>query len=141
VKAFFSRTEEAIEKLNGMFGEHGEQMSSKFLGNFVSSYFVNIDAGTREYHTEMDLTYTFIVVPRQVHVYEHDVKFSFLLSENKKFNIKMHEGVSMIYSAYLLTHRQECKSRNGFINFSAFMDKRFIQNLNKSIKRRSNAIS
>ena len=59
----------------------------------------------------------------------------------KTINIKMHEGVSMIYSAYLLTHRQECKSRNGFINFSAYMNKLFIQNLNKSIKRRSNPIS
>ena len=66
-----------------MFGEHGEEMSSTFLGNFVSSYFVNIDAGTSGYHTEMDLTYTFIVVPPQVHLYEHDVKFSFLLSEKK----------------------------------------------------------
>ena len=47
----------------------------------------------------------------------------------------MHEGVSMIYSAYLLTHRQECKSRNGFINLSVYMNKRFIQNLNKSIKK------
>ena len=53
----------------------------------------------------------------------------------------MHEVLSMIYSAYLLTHRQECKSRNGFINLSAYMDTRFIQNLNKSIKRKSNAIS
>ena len=81
MKAFFSRTEEAIEKLNGMFGEHGEEMSSTFLGNFVSSYFVNIDAGTSEHHTEMDLTYTFIVVPPQVNVYEHDVQFSFMLSK------------------------------------------------------------
>ena len=53
----------------------------------------------------------------------------------------MQEGVSMIYSAYLLTNQQECKSRNGFINLSAYMNKRLIQNLNKSIKRRSNAIS
>ena len=64
-----------------MFGDHGEDLSSTFLGNFVSSYFVNIDAGTREYHTEMDGTYTFIVVPPQVNLYEHDVQFSFMLSK------------------------------------------------------------
>ena len=75
VKAFFSRTEEAIERLNFMFGDHGEDLSSTFLVNFVSSYLVNIDAGTSEYHTEMDGTYTFIVFPTQVNLYEHDVQF------------------------------------------------------------------
>ena len=53
----------------------------------------------------------------------------------------MYEGVSLIYSAYLLTHRQKFKSLNGFINLSAYMNKRLIQNLNKSIKRRSSPIS
>ena len=66
-----------------MFGEHGEYLSSTFLGKFVSSYFVNIDAGISEYHTEMDGTYTFIVVPPQLNLFEHDVQFSFMLSKKE----------------------------------------------------------
>ena len=97
VQALFSIIEEAIGRLNSMFGDHGEDLSSTFLGNFFSSYFGNIDAGTSEYHTEMDGTYTFIIVPPQVNLYKHDVQFSFMLSKNKKINIKMQEGVSMIY--------------------------------------------
>ena len=124
-----------------MFGDHGEDLSSTFLRNFVSSYFVNIDAGSSEYHTEMDRTYTFIIVTPQLNFNEHDVQFSFMSSKNKKMNIKIQEGVSMIYSAYILTHRQECKSCNGFINLSAYMNKHLIEHLNKSIKRRSSAIS
>ena len=81
VKDLFLRTEEAIGRLNSMFGDHGEDLSSTFLGNFVSSYFVNIDAGTSEYHTEMDGKYTFIVFPPQLNVYEHDFQFSFMLSK------------------------------------------------------------
>ena len=75
VKALFSRSEEAIERLYFMFGYHGEYLLSNFLGNFVSSHFFNIDAGTSEYHTEIYRTYTFIVVPPQVNLYEHDVQF------------------------------------------------------------------
>ena len=82
VKTLFSRTKEAIGRLNLMFGEHSEDLSSNFLGNFVSSHFVNIDTGTSEYHTDMDGTYTFIIVSPQVNLYEHDVKFSFMLNKN-----------------------------------------------------------
>ena len=53
----------------------------------------------------------------------------------------MHEGVSIIYTAYLLTLQQKCKSRNGFINLSTYMNKRLIQHLNKYLKRRSSEIS
>ena len=53
----------------------------------------------------------------------------------------MHEGVSMIYPAYLLTHQQKCKSRNGFNNLSTYMNKRLIQHLNKYLKIRSSEIS
>ena len=85
VKALFSRTEKTIERLNFMFGDHGEDLSSTFLGNFVSSYFVNIDVGTSEYHTDMDRTYTFIVVPPQVNLYEHDFQFSFMSSKKTQY--------------------------------------------------------
>ena len=53
----------------------------------------------------------------------------------------MHSGVSMIYSAYLLAHQQECKSHNVVINVSAYMNKRFILNLYKYLKKRSYAIT
>lgn len=110
-------------------------LSDKFLGNFFTSYYVNIDAGTRDYHTEMDATYTLITVPRQVDDI-HNVYFSFKLEEKNEIKIKMRSGVTFMYSAYFLLHRQECSTKNRFINLSAYTNRRLVQNLNKSVGRK-----
>ena len=128
-------TKDVIEKISNKFGSNAKEVVESFLGNYFTSYYVNIDVGTTEFHTEFDVTYTFIHVPGQDENKVHDVCFMFLLNDNMCLSVNMSVGVSLTYSAYFMTHRQECKSKEGFINLSAYTNRRFIWNLNASSGR------
>ena len=126
-------TKYVIEKISNKFGSNAKEVVESFLGNYFKSYYVNIDVGTTEFHTEFDVTYTFIHVPGQDENKVHDVCFMFLLNDNMCLSVNMSVGFSLTYSVYFMTHMQECKSKEGIINLSAYTNRRFIWNLNASL--------
>ena len=77
-------------------------------GCWQSSICVN--ATTGQFHTETDCTYTLISVPHQDAIkldnHENLYNFLFSLTAKKKVNIPLYPGVSFIFSAPFLTHRQ-----------------------------------
>ena len=75
-----------------------------FLDQMFASFFINIDAGTSIYHTELDDTYTFIHVPCIKSNYIHDVKFQYKVSSDVIIDLKMSEGINFLFSGYMLTH-------------------------------------
>ena len=85
---------------------------------------LNSNASTEHKHTECDITYTLIGVPRQSH--EPDVKFCFQILPSKELIIKMDVGTTFIFSAYILTHHQVCSKfiKNGNLNVSAYSPRR-----------------
>eukprot|EP00957_Ditylum_brightwellii_P013737 1035745-Ditylum_brightwellii.AAC.1 len=67
---------------------------------------MNLDADTGVTHTECSISYTFIGMPHQ----DQDVhlRFVFDIKLERKLWLKMDQGVVFLYSAYVLTHKQEC---------------------------------
>ena len=100
-----------------------------------ASFYINIDAGTSMFHTDLDDTYTFIHVPCVKSEKFHDVKFEYKVSSDVMINVKMSEGVNFLFSGNMLTHRQKCISNNSFINLSAYTNRKFIEHMNMSFKR------
>lgn len=71
---------------------------------YISSQF-NINATTKYPHTEFDRSSTVIFVPNQTN-FSNDYFFEFRFNHFSSIRINLQCGISLIYSAYLLVHRQ-----------------------------------
>ena len=84
---------------------------------------LSINAVTKEMHTEDDVTYTTISVPRQ-EFDSKDRKFHFMYQFSQKCNVSLPliAGTTLLFSGKLITHRQTCNVHEAtndelFINF------------------------
>lgn len=100
-----------------------------------------VDAITNDFHNEQDCTYTLISVPRQETIVSNKngnkYHFLFQLTENKRLNIPLHQGVSFIFSGVFLTHRQHRVQDNSvlhdnFFNVASYGNKRLFNHIKKS---------
>ena len=103
--------------------------------DYFADLYLCIDAGTTNFHTEYDKSNTIIIYPIQEDGYYHEVYFQFLINHNTIYSFYMTTSVILLYTPYLLTHRQTCKSKSGYINIAAYTNRRIIQNLRTSVCR------
>ena len=103
---------------------------------FMSGH-LNVNVNTGTFHTEKDVTYTILYVPRQ-HIGQYifgRLSFLFRLNDNVVLQFEMCEGFSMMFSGLLLSHRQNLKTdKFNIINFSAYADRRIFSSMRKSLE-------
>ena len=102
---------------------------------------VGINAVTKEMHTEDDVTYTTISVPRQEN-YSKDRHYHFMYQFGQKCNVSLplNAGTTLLFSGKLLTHRQTCNVHDAtndelFINFASYGCKRLYSHIRQSFIR------
>ena len=133
---FLSPVMDVAEKMQE---EHGDINLNfdKFgdIGLYAAQVCVN--ATTRDYHTEFDQGPTLIYVPAQKKTVRNQYKFSFRINEKLEIQLKMIEHLSFIFSAALLTHRQECDGNEDhiFFNLASFCNKKLFSHMKKSFDR------
>ena len=102
---------------------------------------VGINAVTKEMHTEDDVTYTTISVPRQEFV-STDRHYHFMFQFGQKYNVSLPltGGTTLLFSGKFLTHRQTCNVHETtndelFINFASYGCKRLYSHIRQSFIR------
>ena len=126
---------------------------------FMSSQ-ININVTTLIPHTELDVSSTLIYVPMQTtKKYEMDYGFEIQFNYFTSMIIQLIEGTTLLYSAYMVTHRQikmnqtsltptpteknpsinlsqDSKTKEEeFINISTYYSKRLYSHIKTSVKR------
>lgn len=104
-----------------------------------------VDATTGDFHTEQDCTYTLISIPNQNTISSktagENYHFLFCLTDKKNLNIPLNLGISFIFSAAFLTHRQhmnDLKHSNEdehFFNVASYGNKRLYHHIKKSFSK------
>ena len=109
-----------------------------------------VDAITRDFHTEKDITYTFISVPFQQQNNSKKSKpkptyFLFKINETKTIGFKLFQKSTFIFNGTTLTHRQFSEDgyeneddRNTighFYNIACYGNQRLYNHLRKSFRR------
>ena len=114
-----------------------------------------VNAMTREFHTERDVSYTLISVPQQERglkkgndevMDRNDSYFLFQVNPNNTIALKLIDFTSFIFHGFMITHRQFCedgyeeeKVRNlkeNFFNIACYSNKRLFDHLKQSFKRK-----
>ena len=102
------------------------------------------NAQTQMYHTEPDASYTVIAVPNEIPPIGYNGKrvkaqFEFMIDESNILVLPMHPGLIIMYSGYMLTHRQQilnCEDCSyPFTNIVSYNSKRLFSNLMESFRR------
>lgn len=114
---------------------------------------VCIDAGTKQYHTEIDTSMTLIHRPyfqscchRKCSQHRTTFNFKVPINSSEELKIPLVDGCVILFSGYLLKHRQQnvvhektnafnhnCKTE--FINISCYSNGRFANNMTKTSER------
>lgn len=109
-----------------------------------------VNAMTRDFHTEKDITYTLISVPDQIHDGKNMKKpyvpiFLFQINDNVTFGFKLQNKSSFIFNGTMLTHRQfsengyleknEKENINNFYNVACYGNQRLFNHMRKSFRR------
>ena len=145
----FLPSEAINDILQTTYSNEIEQEVSGERRNITLSTQLNINVTTQIEHTELDNSLTIIYIPNQPND-KSNFQFEFTINSFTKLQIVLHPGVTIIYSANMLTHRQieEKKSsdipsndenNNGsctFINISAYFNSRLFHNVKQSIIRK-----
>lgn len=107
---------------------------------FINSH-LNIDVETLLFHTEDDITYTEISVPRQFNgksIHE-SLNFLYRLNVEEMLRFTMCEGFHQIYSGMLLSHKQNKKTRTTnempMVNMSAYANRKIFLHIRQSLLR------
>ena len=125
---------------------------------FMSSQ-ININVTTLIPHTELDVSSTLIYIPVQT-TKNHEMEYGFEIKFNHftSMTIKLIEGTTLLYSAYMVTHRQiklnqtspkstptetnmyinksqASKSKEEFINISTYYSTRLYSHIKTSVQR------
>ena len=100
-----------------------------------AAMFVCVDAGTAQFHIEYDTSNTIIIHPEQDDGNHHEVEFQFRINHDTIYSLDMTPSVILLYDPYLLTHRQECRTKFGYINLAGYTNKRVVQNIKTSVCR------
>ena len=103
-----------------------------------------LNAQTRVKHTECDSSYTIISVPPQekektVKGRYNNAEFEFNISDEETLVIPLQVGTMLVYSGYMLTHRQQIKKLNEdvkpFINVVSYNSQKMFSHLMESFCR------
>lgn len=96
----------------------------------------NIDINVAEYHTEEDIRYTHLFYPWQKNDKDTRENLSFKFQINEmELEFCAYAGLTIIYSALLLTHHQSLKQvGNNLINFSAYTNKKIYSHSRLSLE-------
>ena len=103
-----------------------------------------VNATTGKFHCENNCTYTLISVPKQNTTTTerkiHNYHFLFSLSDKKKLNIPLFHGISFVFSAAFLSHRQHRNQFNNskdesFFNVASYGNKRLFNHIKKSFNK------
>ena len=96
-----------------------------------------VNATTRDFHTEFDQGPTLTSVPNQNLEDGPRYIFLFYINTTATLQLPMTAKMSFIFSAGLLTHRQENDSDSNqlFINLASFCNKKLYHHMKKTFKR------
>ena len=124
--------------------EKEDETQIKLSRNGVLNAHLCLNAETRLKHTECDSSYTIICVPPQpkasVKYGKHNLaEFEFNVKEDEAYVIPLQPGTILVYSGYLLTHRQQVKKRSvefdPFINIVSYSSQKLFRHLMQSFRR------
>lgn len=104
---------------------------------YMNAHF-NVSVETSIFHTEEDITYTLIYYPQQVDSknIKKFMSFQFYINNDKILKFHICQGLCMIYSEMMLTHRQSLSGQTSEImNLSAYTNKRLFQCTRMSLKK------
>ena len=114
---------------------------------------VCIDAGTKQYHTELDTSMTMILRPyfqpcckRKCSQRRTTFNFKINVNGSEELKIPLVDGCVILFSGYLLKHRQQnsvhekttaskCDCDTNFVNVSCYSNGRFSNNMTKTTER------
>ena len=103
-----------------------------------------LNAQTRVKHTECDSSYTIIsVLPQEkektVKGRYNNAEFEFNISNEEAVVIPLRVGTTLVYSGYMLTHRQQIRKLNEdvkpFINVVSYNSQKMFSHLMESFRR------
>jgi len=109
-----------------------------------------MNAQTRVKHTECDSSYTVICVPRHPQEsttsgYFNIGEFEINITDEKAFVVPLKIGTILVYSGYLLTHRQQIRKKNTnvspFVNVVSYNSEKLFNHLMESFRREINVKS
>ena len=94
-------------------------------------------AETGLFHTELDQGYTLVGVPEQENGRKRGLELLFRINDKVIIVVEMVPMISFVFSAAILTHRQNCREHNGddFLNYSSFCNLKLFNHLRKSFSR------
>ena len=143
---FKSNISPHITKLQGHFVlyEKDDQTEIKLCRNGILNAHLCLNAETRLKHTECDSSYTIICVPPQPKACDKNgeynlAEFEFNTNDDEAYVLPLRPGTILIYSGYLLTHRQQIRKRNEqykpFINIVSYSSQKLFRHLMQSFRR------
>ena len=96
--------------------DKSNEVEHKLQQNGILNVHLCLNAETRLKHTECDSSYTIICVPSQsVGVSEtgqqNIAEFEINVKEDKTYVIPLEPGTVLVYSGFLLTHRQQIRKK------------------------------
>ena len=129
-----------------LFDNHKKIQSSLQKSGYLNTHLC-LNAETDRKHTECDSSYTVISVP--AHSKEKTTGgisnkgvFEFNISHVQTLLLPLDVGTVLVYSGYLLTHRQQIKLKNEnhkpFINAVAYNSEKLFNRLMESLRREIN---
>ena len=116
-----------------------QKTTASDAGIWQSSLCVN--AITKCWHIENDVTYTIISVPTQeMRSNDRDYHFLFKLQSKYTLSVPLKEGTTVLFSGEMLTHRQSCNALHAdddqlFFNFASYGNKKMHNHIRKSFIR------
>ena len=96
-----------------------------------------VNAQTKELHSEQDVTYTTIAVPKQKSL-QSQYSFIFQINDAESISLLMNYGVHFLFSGMFLVHRQKCENKNEmelFFNFGSYGNNKLFTHLRKTMER------
>ena len=132
------------------FNDETQEYEYKLQKKGILNVHICHNAQTEIKHTECDASYTIISVPNQDKKIDssgkHNLaKFEFNLDQDKALVIPLEFNTILIYSGFLLTHRQQIQKLNDnfepFINVVSYNSEKLFKHLMESFRREINEAS
>ena len=105
------------------------------------------NAQTKMKYTECDSSYTIISVPEQDKKFtsggrQNKAQFEFNITDDKTILVPLESNTILVYSGFLLTHRQQIRKLNDnidpFINVVSYNSEKLFKHLMESFRREIN---
>ena len=107
---------------------------------------LNVNGATRQFHNELDCTYTSITVPKQSFDFTKDIEhlptFLFQMTSSHHAMLTLNPDVAIVYSGKFLVHRQHFVKQDNelehFYNISCYGNHKLFNHLRKTFCRLNN---